>query len=38
MLNRFWVEAAVEHPLTVYGKGGQTRGDIDIRDTVRCIF
>ena len=25
------------HPLTVYGKGGQTRGYIDIRDTVRCI-
>lgn len=25
------------HPLTVYGKGGQTRGYLDIRDTVRCI-
>lgn len=25
------------HPLTVYGKGGQTRGFLDIRDTVRCI-
>jgi UDP-sulfoquinovose synthase len=37
VLNRFCVEAAVEHPLTVYGKGGQTRGYIDIRDTVRCI-
>ena len=37
MLNRFCVEAAVGHPLTVYGKGGQTRGYIDIRDTVRCI-
>lgn len=36
-LNRFCVEAAVGHPLTVYGKGGQTRGFIDIRDTVRCI-
>ena len=30
-------QAAVEHPLTVYGKGGQTRGYLDIRDTVRCI-
>ena len=37
MLNRFCVQAAVGHPLTVYGKGGQTRGFLDIRDTVRCI-
>ena len=37
VLNRFCVQAAVQHPLTVYGKGGQTRGYIDIRDTVRCI-
>jgi len=37
VLNRFCVQAAVKHPLTVYGKGGQTRGYIDIRDTVRCI-
>jgi len=36
-LNRFCVQAAVGHPLTVYGKGGQTRGYLDIRDTVRCI-
>jgi UDP-sulfoquinovose synthase len=36
-LNRFCVQAAVEHPITVYGKGGQTRGFLDIRDTVRCI-
>ena len=35
-LNRFVVQAAVGHPLTVYGKGGQTRGYLDIRDTVRC--
>jgi UDP-sulfoquinovose synthase len=27
----------VGHPLTIYGKGGQTRGFLDIRDTVRCI-
>ncbi len=33
-LNRFIVQAAVGHPLTVYGKGGQTRGYLDIRDTV----
>lgn len=37
VLNRFCVQAAIEKPLTVYGKGGQTRGFIDIRDTVRCI-
>ncbi|MGA8529665.1 MAG: NAD-dependent epimerase/dehydratase family protein [Acidobacteriaceae bacterium] len=36
-LNRFCVQAALGHPLTVYGKGGQTRGFLDIRDTVRCI-
>ena len=34
-LNRFVVQAAVDHPLTVYGAGGQTRGYLDIRDTVR---
>ena len=37
VLNRFCVQAAIGHPLTVYGKGGQTRGFIDIRDTVQCI-
>jgi UDP-sulfoquinovose synthase len=37
VLNRFIVEAAIGHPLTVYGEGGQTRGFIDLRDTVRCI-
>ena len=36
-LNRFCVQAAIGHPLTVYGRGGQTRGFLDIRDTVRCI-
>ena len=36
-LNRFCAQAAIGHPLTVYGKGGQTRGFLDIRDTVRCI-
>jgi len=37
VLNRFCAQAAVGHALTVYGKGGQTRGFLDIRDTVRCI-
>ena len=37
VLNRFCVQAAIGYPLTVYGKGGQTRGFLDIRDTVRCV-
>ena len=37
VLNRFAVQAAVGYPLTVYGKGGQTRGMLDIRDTLACV-
>lgn len=37
VLNRFCIQAAIGHPLTVYGTGGQTRGFLDIRDTVRCV-
>jgi UDP-sulfoquinovose synthase len=37
VLNRFLMQAAIEHPLTVHGTGGQTRAFIHIRDTVRCI-
>ncbi len=37
VLNRFIVQAVVGHPLTVYGKGGQTRGMLDIRDTLQCV-
>jgi UDP-sulfoquinovose synthase len=36
-LNRFVVEAAAGHVLTVHGEGGQTRGFLDLRDTVRCV-
>lgn len=36
-LNRFCVQAAAEYPLTVYGSGSQTRGYLNIKDTVRCI-
>lgn len=36
-LDRFIAQAAIGHPLTVYGRGGQTRGYINIVDTVRCI-
>jgi UDP-sulfoquinovose synthase len=37
VLNRFLMQAAVGHPLTVHGTGGQTRAFIHIQDTVRCI-
>jgi len=37
VLNRFIVEAVIGHPLTVYGSGGQTRGFLDIRDTLACV-
>lgn len=37
VLNRFVVQAVLGHPLTVYGTGGQTRGLIDLRDTVECV-
>ncbi|MPZ69187.1 MAG: NAD-dependent epimerase/dehydratase family protein [Actinobacteria bacterium] len=36
-LNRFCVQAVVGYPLTVYGKGGQTRGFLNIVDTMQCI-
>jgi UDP-sulfoquinovose synthase len=36
-LNRFCVQAVVGYPLTVYGKGGQTRGFLNIIDTVQCV-
>jgi len=38
VLNRFIIQAAVKHPLTVHGTGGQTRAFINIRDTVNCIM
>jgi UDP-sulfoquinovose synthase len=37
VLNRFLMQAAVKHPLTVHGTGGQTRAFINIRDTCDCI-
>lgn len=36
-LNRFIIQSTIGHDLTVYGKGGQTRGFLNIKDTVRCI-
>jgi UDP-sulfoquinovose synthase len=37
VLNRFVIQAVLGHPLTVYGSGGQTRGIINVRDTVQCV-
>lgn len=37
VLNRFLVQAAIGVPLSVYGKGGQTRGFLNIGDTIRCV-
>ncbi len=36
-LNRFCLQAIIGHPLTVYGKGGQTRGYLNILDTLQCV-
>jgi UDP-sulfoquinovose synthase len=37
VLNRFVVQAVAGYPLTVYGKGGQTRGYLNIKDTLSCV-
>jgi UDP-sulfoquinovose synthase len=37
VLNRFCLQAVIGHPLTVYGSGGQTRGFLNIRDTLNCV-
>lgn len=37
VLNRFLMQSAVDHPLTVHGTGGQTRAFINIQDTCRCL-
>ncbi|WP_077309127.1 NAD-dependent epimerase/dehydratase family protein [Terribacillus halophilus] len=36
-LNRFLIQAATGHDITVYGSGGQTRGFLNITDTIRCV-
>lgn len=37
VLNRFIVQAVAGYPLTVFGKGGQTRGYLNIKDTLQCV-
>ena len=38
VLNRFVVQAVAGYPLTVYGKGDQKRGFLNIKDTMQCIY
>ncbi len=38
VLNRFIVQAVAEYPLTVYGKGNQTRGFLNLKDTMQCVY
>jgi UDP-sulfoquinovose synthase len=37
IVNRFITQAIVGYPLTVYGQGGQTRGYLNIKDTMQCV-
>jgi len=37
VVNRFLVQAIAGVPLTVYGKGGQTRGYLNLKDTLQCV-
>ena len=37
VINRFLVQAIINHPLTVYGGGTQIRGYLNINDTLKCI-
>ena len=37
IINRFIVQAVIDYPLTVYGRGGQTRGYLNINDTLQCV-
>lgn len=38
VLNRFIVQAVARHPLTVYGKGNQIRGYLNLKDTMQCVY
>lgn len=37
VINRFIVQAIADYSLTIYGKGGQTRGYLNIKDTLQCV-
>ena len=36
-INRFCAQAVINHPLTIYGEGGQTRGFLALNDSIQCI-
>ncbi|MDE2589576.1 MAG: GDP-mannose 4,6-dehydratase [Patescibacteria group bacterium] len=36
-INRFCAQAVIDHPLTLYGKGKQTRGFLSLSDSIQCI-
>ena len=38
IINRFITQAVIGYPLTVFGQGGQTRGYLNIKDTLQCVF
>ncbi|TLD42972.1 MAG: UDP-sulfoquinovose synthase [Candidatus Jettenia ecosi] len=38
VLNRFIIQAIANYPLTVYGKGGQIRGYLNLKDTMQCVY
>jgi len=38
IINRFITQAVIGYPLTVYGKGGQTRGYLNLLDTLQCVL
>ncbi len=38
VINRFIVQAVAGYPLSVYGKGGQTRGYLNLKDTMQCVY
>ena len=37
LVNRFLVQAVAGIPLTVYGKGEQVRGYLNLKDTLQCV-
>lgn len=37
VINRFILQALIDHPLTIYGEGNQTRGIIHIDDSIKCM-
>ncbi|MBK9122730.1 MAG: NAD-dependent epimerase/dehydratase family protein [Chloroflexi bacterium] len=37
VINRFVCQVVIEHPLTVFGSGSQTRGFLPISDSLQCL-